>query len=50
MRSEQREATREQILSAALMAISESGFDCVSTGAIAERAGVRQGLLTYHFK
>lgn len=50
MRAEQREATREQIVSAALMAISEAGFDGVSTRAIAERANVSQGLLTYHFK
>jgi len=50
MRAEQREATREQIVSAALMAMSEAGFDGVSTRAIAERANVSQGLLTYHFK
>jgi TetR/AcrR family transcriptional regulator len=50
MRAEQREATREQIVIAALLAISESGFDGVSTRAIAERANVSQGLLTYHFK
>lgn len=50
MRAEQREATREQIVSAALMAMSEAGFDGVSTRVIAERANVSQGLLTYHFK
>ena len=31
------------------MAMSETGFDGVSTRAIAQRAGVSQGLLTYHF-
>jgi AcrR family transcriptional regulator len=50
MREEKRKATREQIVNAALIAISESGFDGVSTRAIAERANVSQGLLTYHFK
>ncbi len=50
MRAEQREATREQIVTAALLAISESGFNGVSTRTIAERANVSQGLLTYHFK
>lgn len=50
MRAEQRETTREQIVIAALLAISESGFNGVSTRAIAERAGVSQGLLTYHFR
>lgn len=50
MRAEQREITREQIITAALLAISESGFNGVSTRAIAERAHVSQGLLTYHFK
>lgn len=50
MRAEQREATKEQIVNAALLAISESGFDGISTRAIAARAKVSQGLLTYHFK
>lgn len=50
MRTEQRDATREQIVQAALGAISESGYDGVSTRQIAARAGVTQGLLTYHFK
>lgn len=50
MRAEQRAATREQIVGAALLAIAESGFNGVSTRAIAERAKVSQGLLTYHFK
>ncbi|MEM9458146.1 MAG: TetR/AcrR family transcriptional regulator [Myxococcota bacterium] len=50
MRDEQREATREQIVKATLLAMSESGFDGWSTRALAERANVSQGLLTYHFK
>ena len=49
-RTEQREETRKQIVSAALEAISESGFEGVSTREIARRANVSQGLLTYHFK
>lgn len=50
MRAEQRESTRNQIVTAALLAISESGFEGVSTRAVAARANVSQGLLTYHFK
>ncbi|MCF7699115.1 TetR/AcrR family transcriptional regulator [Loktanella sp. M215] len=50
MRAEQRDATRDQIVQAALTSISESGYDGVSTRTIAARAGVTQGLLTYHFK
>jgi TetR/AcrR family transcriptional regulator len=49
MREQQRDATREKIVVAALMAMSETGFDAVSTRAIARRAQVSQGLLTYHF-
>lgn len=49
MRSQQREATRQRIVDAALQAISESGFE-VSTRSIANLANVSQGLLTYHFK
>lgn len=49
MREQQRDATREKIVKAALMAMSETGFDAVSTRAIAKRANVSQGLLTYHF-
>lgn len=50
MRSKQRDATREHIIKAAMDAIAESGYEGVSTRAIAARAGVAQGLLTYHFK
>lgn len=49
MREKQRDATREKIVEAALIAMSETGFDGVTTRAIAQRADVSQGLLTYHF-
>jgi len=48
-RKEQREATRNKILDAALEAFSELGYHGASTRDIAARAGVRQSLLTYHF-
>jgi AcrR family transcriptional regulator len=44
------DATRERILSAALEVFSERGFDGGSTTAIADRAGVTQPLLNYHFR
>ena len=43
------EATRERIISAAITAFAEKGFEAASTRDIAERAGEDQGLLTYHF-
>jgi AcrR family transcriptional regulator len=49
-RSEQREATRERIVEAALEAFAEKGFHGASTRDIAERAGTNQGLITYHFR
>jgi len=49
-RSEQREATRERIVAAALDAFAERGFHGASTRDIAERAGTNQGLITYHFR
>jgi len=41
--------TRERILAAALDLFSERSFEGASTRLIAERAGVQQPLLTYHF-
>jgi AcrR family transcriptional regulator len=49
-RSEQRAATRERIVEAALEAFAERGFRGASTRDIAERAGTNQGLITYHFR
>jgi len=49
-RSEQREATRERIVEAALEAFAAKGFHGASTRDIAERAGTNQGLITYHFR
>jgi len=49
-RSEQREATRERIVEAALEAFAEKGFRGASTRDIARRAGTNQGLITYHFR
>ncbi len=50
MKKEQREATRAQIVKAALLSIAERGYDGVTTRYIASVAKVSQGLLTYHFK
>jgi AcrR family transcriptional regulator len=49
MRDQQRDSTREKIVEAALSAMTETGFDAVSTRTIAQLANVSQGLLTYHF-
>src|SRR3984885_8347658 len=43
------QARREQIVDAAIDAISESGFAAASIVAIAERIGVSKGVLSYHF-
>ena len=43
------DATRERILAAALDLFSERSFEGASTRLIAERAGVQQPLLGYHF-
>ncbi len=40
---------REQILEVAAELFSENGFDATSTRAIAERVGIRQASLYYHF-
>jgi TetR/AcrR family transcriptional regulator len=49
-RAEQREETRRLIIAAAGQAFSERGFRAASTRDIATRAGVNQGLITYHFR
>ena len=49
-RTEQREATRERIVEAALEAFAEKGFRGASTRDIAKRACTNQGLITYHFR
>ena len=49
-RDEQREATRERIVAAALEAFAEKGFRGASTRDIAQRADTNQGLITYHFQ
>ena len=43
------DATRERILAAALELFSERSFEGATTRLIAERAGVQQPLLSYHF-
>ena len=48
-RAEQRDATRQRIVDAAIETFAEHGFGASSTRDIAARAGVTQGLLTYHF-
>lgn len=42
--------TRQRIAEAALSTFAEYGFDGASTRAIARRAEVNQGLITYYFK
>jgi TetR/AcrR family transcriptional regulator len=49
-RAEQRDATRQRIVDAAVTAFAEQGFGASSTRDIATRAGVTQGLVTYHFE
>lgn len=43
------DATRERILDAALQSFSTQGFDASSTRQIESLAGVKRGLITYHF-
>lgn len=49
VRAEQREQTRERIVDAAVAAFADLGFRAASTRDIAARAGLSQGLVTYHF-
>lgn len=42
-------ARRTKILRAAIEAFADKGFEAASTRDIARRAGIEQGLLTYHF-
>ncbi|WP_176596784.1 MULTISPECIES: TetR/AcrR family transcriptional regulator [Sphingobium] len=44
------EDTRERILVAAIREFALGGFDGVSTRTVAEAAGVRHALVTYHFQ
>lgn len=48
-RAEQKEQSRERIIDAAVEEFADQGFRAASTRAIATRAGVTQGLVTYHF-
>ncbi len=49
-RAQQRAATRERIVDAAVEAFAEKGFRGASTRDIAQRADANQGLITYHFR
>jgi AcrR family transcriptional regulator len=49
-RAQQRDATRERIVAAAVKAFAENGFAGASTRDIARRARTNQGLITYHFR
>ena len=44
------DATRRRIVTAAVTAFADRGFEAASTRMIARQAGVEQGLLTYHFR
>jgi AcrR family transcriptional regulator len=46
---ERGDVTRQALLDSALREFAAAGFDAASTRAIAARAAVRQGQLTYHF-
>ncbi len=49
-RADKREHTRGQIVDAAVSEFAEHGYEGAGTRAIAARAGVTQGLVTYHFE
>ncbi|MEP7082743.1 MAG: helix-turn-helix domain-containing protein [Chloroflexota bacterium] len=44
------ENTRRALLNAAVTLVAEKGWDAVTTRQIAQRAGVNQGLIHYHFR
>lgn len=46
----QRGGTRERLLTAAIELIAEAGWGGVTTRAVAERAGVNQALVHYHYR
>jgi len=48
--SPQRSATRERLLRAAIELIAEAGWGGVTTRSVAERAGVNQALVHYHYR
>ncbi len=48
-RQQQREATRQRIVEAAVEVFTEKSFEGASTREIARRARTNQGLITYHF-
>jgi TetR/AcrR family transcriptional regulator len=48
-RRDQREQSRRRIVAAAVEVFGDLGFEGGSTRAVAARAGVKQGLVTYHF-
>ncbi|HSC83748.1 MAG TPA: TetR/AcrR family transcriptional regulator [Pseudomonas sp.] len=50
LREQRKAETRQQILQAAIQVFEQAGFEGASTREIAKRAGVAQGLLTYHFE
>lgn len=50
MRTRQKEATRSNILEAALHEFSTHGFDGTTTRSIADRAGVHHALIKYYFQ
>ena len=44
------ETTHERLLTSAIDAFAKYGFDAVTTGLIAEKAGMAQSMVHYHFK
>lgn len=48
-RAAKRERTRRDIIDAAVQVFADRGYEGAGTRAIAARAGVTQGLITYHF-